>query len=284
MRSEPPGPSPTAEPVRCTTLNAVFAGPILRDKVWFMTAHRRWGRVERIANLFHDTVLNDPFFTPADGTNGRPFDPADASEDLRSDDVRVTYQINQKNKVNGFYEWQRNNQPNNFAYLNAGVSSMESGNPYCNHPQLFMGTWNNTATSKLLFEGGVLLFNSWASTYDNPCAGIPTNRLYRDTALPFPFNGNGPSLFRTGQRPFKQRFSMTYLAGPHRIKTGFTADESLPYQSVRRSRSDAVHLHVQGRTADLAHRIRVANQFQQRGQDPARSRASSRRISGRCTA
>ena len=211
--------------------NAVFAGPIVQNKVWFMTAHRRWGRVERIANLFHDTVLNDPVFTPADGTNGRPFNPADAAEDLRSDDVRVTYQINQKNKVNGFYEWQRNNQPNNFAYLNAGVASMESGNPYCNHPQLFMGTWNNTASSHLLFEGGVLLFNSWASTYDNTCAGIPTNRLYRDTALLFPFNGNGPSLFRTGQRPFKQRFSMTYLAGAHRLKTGFTADESLPYDS-----------------------------------------------------
>jgi hypothetical protein len=212
-------------------LNAVLAGPIVQDKLWFMTAHRRWGRVERIANLFHDTTLNDPFFTPADGTNGRPFEPADAAEDLRSDDVRITWQINQKNKVNGFYEWQRNNQPNNFAYLNAGVSSMESGNPYCNHPQLFMATWNNTASSHMLFEGGVLLFNSWASTYDNPCAGIPTNRLYRDANLPFPFNGNGPSLFRTGQRPFKQRFSMTYLAAAHRIKAGFTSDESLPYDS-----------------------------------------------------
>jgi hypothetical protein len=212
-------------------LNAVLAGPILQDKLWFMTAHRRWGRVERIANLFHDTTLNDPFFTPADGTAGRPFEPADAAEDLRSDDVRITWQINDKNKVNGFYEWQRNNQPNNFAYLNAGVSSMESGNPYCNHPQLFMATWNNTASSHLLFEGGVLLFNSWASTYDNPCAGIPTNRLYRDSTLPFPFNGNGPSLFRTGQRPFKQRFSMTYLAASHRIKAGFTSDESLPYDS-----------------------------------------------------
>src|SRR5215467_7602614 len=212
-------------------VNFVLAGPIVKDKLWFMTAHRRWGREERIANLFHDLTANDPVFTPADGTNGRPFEPGDATEDLRSDDVRVTYQINQKNKVNGFYEWQRNNQPNNFAYLNAGVSSMESGNPYCNHPQLFMGTWNNTATSRLLFEGGVLLFNSWASTYDNTCAGIPSNRLYRDTALPFPFNGNGPVLFRTGQRPFKQRFSVTYLAGTHRFKTGFTADESLPYES-----------------------------------------------------
>ena len=216
---------------RVYDLNAVFAGPIVADKLWFMTAHRRWGRQERVANLFHDLVLNDPFFTPADGTNGRPFEPADASEDLRSDDVRLTWQINAKNKVNGFYEWQRNNRPNNFAYLNAGVSSMESGNPYCNHPQLFMSTWNNTASSKLLFEGGVLLYNSWASTYDNACAGIPTNRLYRDTTLLFPFNGNGPSVFRTGQRPFKQRFSMTYLTGAHRFKAGFAADESLPYQS-----------------------------------------------------
>ena len=216
---------------RVYDVNAVIAGPIVTDRLWFMTAHRRWGREERIANLFHDVTLNDPAYTPADGTNGRPFEPADASEDLRSDDVRLTWQVSQKNKFNGFYEWQRNNQPNNFAYLNAGVSSMESGNPYCNHPQLFMGTWNTTASSKLLFEGGVLLYNSWASTYDNPCAGIPTNRLYRDPTLSFPYNGNGPSLFRTGQRPFKQRFSMTYLAGSHRIKAGFAADESLPYES-----------------------------------------------------
>src|SRR5262249_53927463 len=157
--------------------------------------------------------------------------PADASEDLRSDDIRLTWQINQKNKVNGFYEFQWNNQPNNFAYLNGGVSSMESGNPYCNRPQLFMGTWNNTATSRLLFESGVLLNNSWQDTFTYSGAGIPSNRLYRDPTLSFPFNGNGPNQGRTGQRPFKQRFSMTYLTGTHHLKVGMAADESLPYQS-----------------------------------------------------
>jgi len=212
-------------------VNAVLAGPIVADKVWFMTAHRRWGRQERIANLFHDVTLNDPVFTPADGTNGRPFEPGDAAEDLRSDDVRLTWQINQKNKVNAFYEFQWNNQPNNFAYLNGGVASMESGNPYCNRPQLFMGTWNNTSSGHLLFEAGVLLFNSWQDTSANPCAGIPTNRLYRDPTLSFPFNGNGPVVSRTGQRPFKQRFSMTYATSSHRLKAGFAVDESLPYQS-----------------------------------------------------
>ncbi|HUC74035.1 MAG TPA: TonB-dependent receptor [Vicinamibacterales bacterium] len=212
-------------------VNAVLAGPIVADKLWFMTAHRRWGRQERIANLFHDVTLNDPVFTPADGTNGRAFEPGDAAEDLRSDDVRLTWQINQKNKVNAFYEFQWNNQPNNFAYLNGGVASMESGNPYCNRPQLFMGTWNNTSSGHLLFEAGVLLFNSWQDTSANPCAGIPTNRLYRDPTLSFPFNGNGPVVSRTGQRPFKQRFSMTYATSSHRLKAGFAVDESLPYQS-----------------------------------------------------
>jgi hypothetical protein len=212
-------------------LNAVFAGPVVKNRIWFMTAHRRWGREERIANLFHALSVNTPQYIPADGTYGKPFAPADAGEDFRSDDIRVTWQINQKNKINGFYEWQWNNQPNNFAYLNAGVASMESGNPYCNRPQLFMGTWNNTASSRLLFEGGVLLFNSWQDTFTYTCAGIPANRLYRDNSLPFPFNGNGPLQSRTGQRPFKQRFTTTYLAGSHRLKAGMAADESLPYQS-----------------------------------------------------
>ena len=216
---------------RVYDVNFVLAGPIVKDKLWFMTAHRRWGREERIANLFHDLTMNDPLFTPADGTNGRPFEPGDATENLRSDDVRVTWQINPKNKINGFYEWQWNDQQNNFAYLNAGVASMESGNPYCNRPQLFMTTWNNTARSNLLFEGGVLLNNSWANTFDTACAGIPSARLYRDNTLSYPFNGNGPVQSRTGQRPFKQRFSMMYLTGAHRIKVGMSADESLPYQS-----------------------------------------------------
>ena len=81
-------------------LNGVLAGPIKRHRVWFMTAHRAWGRQERVANLFHDMLLNDPYFTPADGSSGRPFEPGEPSEDFRSDNIRVTWQVNTKHKVN----------------------------------------------------------------------------------------------------------------------------------------------------------------------------------------
>ena len=202
--------------------NAVLAGPVVKDRVWFMSAHRRWGRRERIANLFHDAKLDDRVFTP---DYDRPGEPA---EDFKSDNLRLTWQASARNKINVLYEWQHNNVANNFAYLNAGIQSMESGNPYCYRNELVMGTWTNPATSKLLFEGGVLFLNTSSNTFEHSCAGIETGRLYRDTTLSFPFNGNGPVQSETGQRPFKQRFSMSYITGAHRFKVGMTADESLP--------------------------------------------------------
>ena len=209
-------------------LNGVLAGPIKRDRVWFMTAHRAWGRQERVANLFHDMLLNDPYFTPADGSSGRPFEPGEPSEDFRSDNIRVTWQVNAKHKVNVLYEHQRTRAQNNFSLLTAGTMSMEAGNPYCYRDDLVMATWSHTASNKVLFEGGVLLLNTETNTFKNPCAGIPTGRLYRDTTLSFAFNGNGPLQAESAQRPFKQRFSMSYVTGSHHFKVGMAAEESLP--------------------------------------------------------
>jgi len=209
-------------------LNGLLAGPLKRDTVWFMSAHRRWGRTERVANLFHDTVLNDPYFTPADGTNGRSFAPGEPSEDFRSDNVRITWQANSKNRVNGLYEHQSTNHQNNFSYLTAGIASMEAGNPYCYNDHLIMGTWSATASHKLLFEGGMLFLNTEQNSFKNLCAGIPTARLYRDTTVSFSFNGNGPFQNERGERPFKQRFSTSYITDSHHLKVGMAAEESLP--------------------------------------------------------
>jgi hypothetical protein len=212
-------------------LNAVITGPIVSNRLWFMSAHRRWGRRERIANLFHDAnvglrVTGAPAsvwkFVPDYNQPGEP------AEDFHSDNLRLTWQADAKNKINVMYEWQHNNVPNNFSYLNAGIMSMEAGSPYCYRNELVMGTWTNPATNKLLFEGGWLFLNTSNNTFEHACAGIPTNRLIRDTTLSFPYNGNGPSQSESGQRPFKQRFSVSYITGGHRFKVGMAADESLP--------------------------------------------------------
>ncbi len=205
--------------------NVVLAGPLVKDRLWFMTAHRRWGRREQIANLFFDSVLDDTYYTP---DYNRPAQPA---EDFRSDNARVTWQINPKNKVNVLYEWQIANQQNNFGYFNSGTASMESASLYCNGSYLAEATWSNTATNHMLFEGGLLFLDAHANSFNNYCVGRPTGRYIKDTASTFPINGNGPNQSDNGQRPFRQRFSMTYVTGSHQFKTGMYMEESLPRQT-----------------------------------------------------
>lgn len=205
--------------------NVVLSGPLVKDKLWFMTAHRRWGRREQIANLFFDSVLDDAYYTP---DYNRPAQPA---EDFRSDNARVTWQINEKNKLNVLYEWQIANQQNNFGYFNSGTASMESASTYCNGSYLAEATWTNTASTHLLFEGGVLFLDAHANSFENGCVGRPTGRLMRDTTLTFPFNGNGPSQSDNGQRPLRQRFSTTYVTGSHQLKAGMYMEESLPRET-----------------------------------------------------
>jgi len=205
--------------------NVVLSGPLIKDKLWFMTAHRRWGRREQIANLFFDSKLDDTFYTP---DYDRPAQPA---EDFRSDNARVTWQINQKNKLNLSYEWQLDNQQNNFGYFNSGTASMESASLYCNGSYLAEATWTSTATNHLLFEGGMLFLDAHASSFENPCVGRPTGRYIKDTASTFPINGNGPTQSDNGQRPFRQRFSMTYVTGRHQFKAGMYMEESLPRET-----------------------------------------------------
>ena len=205
--------------------NVVLSGPLIKDKLWFMTAHRRWGRREQIANLFHDAVLDDTFYTP---DYDRPAQPA---EDFRSDNARVTWQINEKNKLNVLYEWQLDNQQNNFGYFNSGTASMESASLYCNGSYLTVATWTNTATNHLLFEGGLLYLDAHASSFKNGCVGRPTGRYIKDTSSTFPINGNGPSQSDNGQRPFRQRFSTTYVTGRHQFKAGMYMEESLPRET-----------------------------------------------------
>lgn len=202
-------------------LNAVASGPIMENELWFMSAHRRWGRRERVANLFHDSNLNDFAYTPDYNHPGEP------AEDFRSDNIRTTWQASAKHKITAMYEWQHNNVPNNFSFLNAGIMSMEAGSPYCYRNHMVMGTWTNPVTNKLLFEGGVLFLDTSANTFAHSCAGIETGRLIKDSAMSFPYNGNGPLRTETGQRPFKQRFSMSYVAGSHALKAGMSADETL---------------------------------------------------------
>jgi hypothetical protein len=194
-------------------VNAVVAGPISADKLWFSTSHRRWGRDERIANLFHDSDFSDFIYT-TDLSR-----PVDAREDFHHHDIRLTWQAAQKHKVTGSFYWQSNNQTDNFATLSTGTRAIDAAQRYCHTENLYQGTWTHPRTSRLLFEAGYSLLIEDDSTFENPCVGSPYRIEVRDTALNFLYNGQGTHSINH-QHPDNWRFSASYVTGAHSFKAG----------------------------------------------------------------
>lgn len=211
-------------------LNGVIGGPIRQDKLWFMTAHRRWGRRERIANLFHDSNLTDYVFTPDTSA------PAETAEDLRSDNIRLIWQAGATHKITISEDWQHNNANNQGGGVSTGAFAMEAIiNPdaYCNRTTLTQGTWSHPATNRLLFEAGATLqvqYRSFGS--DIACGGMHHEIAIRDSADPlmgnFNYHGTGTRA-DDHQKPGNQRFSVSYLTGPHSFKFGLAALEAFEY-------------------------------------------------------
>jgi hypothetical protein len=121
-------------------LNATLGGPILKDRIWFFSSFRRWGANNFLANTFTPTG-------------------AQAIDDNRLTDIslRLTFQVNQKNKVSVSYDRGfkfRGHRFNNL--INASFSD-----PLADVLQKswmnYMGQakWFSTITNRLLFDFGV---------------------------------------------------------------------------------------------------------------------------------
>jgi hypothetical protein len=199
-------------------MNFVIGGPIKKDALWFTTAHRRWGREVRIANLYHDSNLDDWAFTPDYSR------PADAAEDLRSDNIRLTWAATSKQKISFSYEFQKNRSLNQDGGLDAGTTSMEAAsraNAYCNDPNVTQGTWNYIASSKLLFDAGVSRFHNYQDTGRfNPCGGLANEIQVREQSTGFAYHGTSLRWDGTNDTVIS-RASTSYVTGQHNLKTGF---------------------------------------------------------------
>jgi hypothetical protein len=210
-------------------LNAVVAGPIAQNKLWFMTAHRRWGRNERIGNVFHDSNINDFLYTPD------PSRPANAAEDLKSDNVRLTWQAAETHKVTFHYEYQNNRAANQGGGLNAGTRALEANvraDAYCNRINMYQASWTNPASNKLLFDAGwSYMRNYYAQRAGAGCpAGIFSESLIRDSGSGITYHGTGLRE-DNNQDSMSTRVNMSYVTGSHNIKVGMQEFHSARYYS-----------------------------------------------------
>ncbi len=208
-------------------VNAVVGGPISKSRLWFMVSHRRWGRRERIANLFHDSNVTDWVFTPDFSKPGEP------AEDLRANNVRLTWQATGKNKFTFSHDWQHNNSNNQGGGVSTGNFAMEAIiNPdaYCNRVQMLQSTWTRPSSAGLLFEAGATVMWQYRSFgYDIACGGRHHEIPVRELSTGLNYHGTGVQT-KDYQTPFHNRFSVSYLAGSHTFKLGMQSTESLKYE------------------------------------------------------
>jgi hypothetical protein len=138
--------------------NINFGGPIKRDKAWF---HFSWRK--------QFNAVQQPLFTfdqTFDTWNTNP-------------SAKVTYQMNQSNKIIGYYQWNMKTQPNRlplggYTYTDPGQTVRQESPSW-----VYKAEWNSTLSGKLYVEARYGAFGY----YDPRRTNSAEQYFWRDSGL-----------------------------------------------------------------------------------------------------
>jgi hypothetical protein len=214
--------------------SGTLGGPIAQNKLWFFTAQRWWGFQNNKSDAYYEVNPIDYRwdYSPAPVGNGlTPTASAQAYDDqkLQSHNLRTTWQVNAKNKLSFYYDY----QPRCTCHWQ--VSSTRSGEASfiqdlpLNYQATVTHSW--TISNRLLFTAGAGNLSARWTTLPQ------TDRVPIDPAtgqlvsLGFGVNDSGTGItYRADGAPFNTNFSATrsfrsalsYVTGSHNIKLGYT--------------------------------------------------------------
>jgi hypothetical protein len=196
-----------------------LGGPIKKDKLWFLTAHRAWGALRYLPGSYYNKTPHTLFYTPDFSR------PAYIDNHSYDSSIRLTWKASQKDRVNVGYSFQNN--CNCFFQLTGDVAP-EATKEHRYHPNyLIQTTWSHPATNRLLFEAGAMLYKNTIAA--KPQAGVTKNDIavldlstnYRFGAVAGALAGSGGAYGNIGLSNSNGRTSMSYITGSHAFKTGF---------------------------------------------------------------
>ena len=189
--------------------NASVGGPILNDRLWFFASERYWGSDKTVPVTF-----NQPGVTPEGQYS--------YINRLYSTLVRLTSQINEKNKVSGYYAWMPRTRPyiNTSSGLNLAVSYAPSGTMWAPTFSPYVGQlkWTSTISSRMLAEAGYSINHYSFGTLNQDF--IPAGAVTKeDTVLATQWNaGDGDTRFAYVSQVAVGKLS--YITGSHALKGG----------------------------------------------------------------
>jgi hypothetical protein len=200
-------------------INPAFGGPLLQDKLWFYTAHRWWGSGKYVAGLYYNKDPQAWTYTP--DLSRQAVD----NQDQRSHNLRLTWQVNPKNKITAFVDdqWQC------WCHfgISAGTSSPEAVSLYRAEPSYIAQVkWSAPLTNKLFFEAGAShnTFDPNSMPTDGATLDaisvleLSTNFTYRARPTYSRDQNFGARMNRRSTRT--QRAAVSYVTGSHAFQVG----------------------------------------------------------------
>ena len=203
--------------------NGAVGGPIMRDRLWFFAAGRRWGTTTRPADLYADANTNDFIYTP---DLSRPIEPEESDKAVGG---RVTLQATSRDKFTFSWDKQRNFQDQLTGQLETGATKNEANQGYCQRHEVMQGTWSRPQSKSMLFDAGVTVskFNFQGfgkdlllSDYEGCGGQLVDNVSINDVGFGYLYNGVGVGRGMSLSHQSNGRFNVSFVTSRHSIKTG----------------------------------------------------------------
>lgn len=214
------GANPLAKNIKIWDYGFGIGGPIVKDRVWFYSAHRWWGT----QNLQPVTTINLTPHSPVYTED--PSNPTWTDFYNQDNNIRFTVQASDRHKVTFSQNFQ-NNCACHF-WTHYGITSQNASTDYRYNPvNLTQTTWTFPASNRVLFEaGGSFLRNLSAP---RPQDEVRPTDIAHISFVPFrnwnanAFNTCDPCLYGIGHDfpNYVFRGSMSYVTGTHSLKVGF---------------------------------------------------------------
>jgi len=189
------------ETLKYRDTNINVGGPIEKDKVWWYFSYRN-----------QKTSVGQPnFIGPIAGTS---FDTK-----LWNPSGKVTYQVNQNNKLIGYYQWGQKVQPNRLPQSALNYTSLDGTLKQISGSWIYKGEWNGTLNKNMFAEARYGGFGYYFPLLANS-----------DVTTPEIFDNKQTQLFgadqkeQTDRRRLQATGSITYFkdgwGGTHNFKVG----------------------------------------------------------------
>jgi hypothetical protein len=201
-------------------------GPIKKDKAWIFGTYREQFNAVAQPNFAFDSTFNTKLWNAVGKT---------------------TYQINQKNKLIGYYQWGQKEQPNRLPFATYTYASPEQTFKQDSGSWVYKGEWNGTISDKLYLEARYGDFGYYFPLLTNS----PDNFFWHDTGA---LVSEGAHQVQQLDRDRKQyNLASTYFldsaGGSHTFKVGLEMLKERSWEGLTSRRggtSNTEHVYANG--------------------------------------